>query len=314
MVGPQVSLDNTIGAAYLGVCFAAMYVFLHSTRLPSPLYPLFLNSELTDTGVVNRLFGITNLQTYIYFSRYPNDYLWQRVSVTALYLLDASHLSLTIAVVYHYLITEFGNLAEQVKIVGTFKLQIAVNVGIIVVVQTLYAIRVWRLGRHFHRLLPYGIFVVVFAGCAVGVILAVKTYQTPTFPALSTISWTIYLSFSTSTFIDLVIAAAMCWYLQSSRVKVERFASSAQASGQMSAVSANMGGVPSPTSPTNANGGAGNGEGRVGGGRPRRGTGTSGSSNMTPTGRIIWRLMQYVVASGLATRYARFDYLALYGP
>ncbi|KAG9221495.1 hypothetical protein CCMSSC00406_0009484 [Pleurotus cornucopiae] len=131
--------------------------------------------------------------------------------------LDAFHLALTIQVVYHYLVESFGDFQAQEVIIWSFKLQIVINVVIIILVQSLYAARVWKLGRHYHVLLPWGVIVVVAAGYGVGVLLALQTYRVDSFPELVNIAWTIYLSFATSTFIDLVIAISMCFYLQRSR-------------------------------------------------------------------------------------------------
>ncbi|EEB86601.1 hypothetical protein MPER_16385, partial [Moniliophthora perniciosa FA553] len=58
-------------------------------------------------------------------------------------ILDAFHLSLTIHAVYYYLVKNFGNHAAYPNIIWSLKLQVAVNVIIILIVQSLYAYRVW---------------------------------------------------------------------------------------------------------------------------------------------------------------------------
>jgi hypothetical protein len=181
------TLANTIGAAFLGTVFAAM------------------------------LYGITNLQVYLYFQNYRNDWRVQKYSVALLWVLDTLHLSLTIAAVYHYLIDSFGSQTAIQLVVWTFKLQIAVNVIIIIVIQTLYAVRVWKLGRHYQRIWPVLVAVIVASGYAIGIVLAVKTYNIRTFAEMSRMSWVIYASFSWSTAIDIVIAIAMCFYLMRSK-------------------------------------------------------------------------------------------------
>jgi len=183
----EVTLGNTIGAAFLGCIGAAI------------------------------LYGITNLQVFVYYQKYPNDWRFQRISVGVLWFLDSLHLALTIHAVYHYLIDSFGNLAAEEVIFWSFKLQIAVNVVIVLVVQSLYALRVWRLGSHFSRVWPWVVIVSVAGGYAVGILLAVETYAVNTFAALQEIKWAIYSSFATSTAIDIIIAVAICFYLQRSR-------------------------------------------------------------------------------------------------
>ncbi|KAF9459532.1 hypothetical protein BDZ94DRAFT_1300501 [Collybia nuda] len=186
-MAPPVTLGNTIGAAFLGTVAAAI------------------------------LFGVTNIQVYLYFQNYPQDWRVQKISVFTLWILDIIHLSLTVAAVYHYLIDSFGIPEALGLVIWSFKLQIAVNVIIVVLVQTLYAVRVWKLGRHYQRIWPVIVAIVVASGYAIGIILAVKTYNISTFVELEGMAWVVYASFTSSTVIDVVIATAMCFYLIRSR-------------------------------------------------------------------------------------------------
>ncbi|KAG6835660.1 hypothetical protein H0H93_016036 [Arthromyces matolae] len=135
-------------------------------------------------------------------------------------LLDTSHLVLTISAMYHYLINSFGSLSALQLVFWSFKLGVAANVSdlftvaiarlnyfkmvIIVAVQTLYAVRIWKLGRHYQRTWPILIGVVVASGYAIGIsakfsspcrdalltiyqyilVLAVKSYGVSSFAAL----------------------------------------------------------------------------------------------------------------------------------
>ncbi|PBK81114.1 hypothetical protein ARMGADRAFT_816338 [Armillaria gallica] len=181
------SLGTTIGAAYVGAMLSSL------------------------------LFGITVLQVFIYYRDYPNDWQLYRYSVGILWVLDAFHLSLTMHAVYHYTVDSFGDYAALGNVVWSFKLQILVNVVIIVFVQSLYAVRLWKFGRHFHRLLPWTVIFVVACGFAVGVLLVYKTYTITTFAGLASMDWAIDAAFATSTGIDFFISFAVCYYLHKSR-------------------------------------------------------------------------------------------------
>ncbi|PBK85891.1 hypothetical protein ARMGADRAFT_1087172 [Armillaria gallica] len=115
------SLGMTLGAIYLGSMAAAI------------------------------LFGITNLQTSIYYKEYPGDWCVYRYSVASLWILDALHVALSTHALYHYLITLYGNFLAIYDIVWSFKLQVLFTVSIVMVVQALYTVRLWKLNRNFYK-------------------------------------------------------------------------------------------------------------------------------------------------------------------
>ncbi|KAF8878227.1 hypothetical protein BD779DRAFT_1555181 [Infundibulicybe gibba] len=179
--------DNTLGAAFIGAIGASI------------------------------LFGITNLQVFLYYHSYPEDWRVQKLIVALLWLLDVVHLILTVHAVYHYVVTSFGNPLALLQVVWSLKLQIAVNVIIVLLVQSLYAARVWKLGYQNCQTIPWIVLAIVILGYAVGIILAVKTYQISSFDDLNSMSWAIYASFAMPTIVDFVIAATICYYLQTNR-------------------------------------------------------------------------------------------------
>ncbi|KAK0435711.1 hypothetical protein EV421DRAFT_1908412 [Armillaria borealis] len=216
------SLGTTIGAAYVGAMLSSL------------------------------LFGVTVLQVFIYYREYPNDWQLYHYSVGILWVLDAFHLSLTIHVIYHYTIDSFGDYVALGNVVWSFKLQILVNIVIIIFVQrycvsilasilmtyfvprSLYAVRLWK-WRHFHRFLPCTVIFVIAGGCVVGVLVVYKTfvcrlsrypsdphavadrYCITTFTGLASMDWAIDAAFATSTGIDFFISFAICYYLHKSR-------------------------------------------------------------------------------------------------
>ncbi|KIY71339.1 hypothetical protein CYLTODRAFT_487257 [Cylindrobasidium torrendii FP15055 ss-10] len=195
-------LDATLGAALLGLVFSAF------------------------------LSGIALLQAYIYYRDYSKDWWLYRCSVLVLWLLDAFHLSLTIHAVYHYVVKQYGQFQKLDTVVWSFKAQISVNVVIIIGVQLLYAIRIWKLGQHFYKLLPYIVLACVAVGAAVGIVLAYKSAVIVNFSDLenmkvfreiflrnasviyTTFQWAVDASFALATAIDIMIALSMCYYLQ----------------------------------------------------------------------------------------------------
>ncbi|PBK63008.1 hypothetical protein ARMSODRAFT_1024306 [Armillaria solidipes] len=203
------SLGNTFGALFVGATIAAI------------------------------LFGITNLQTLIYYKRYPNDWSLYRYSVALLWILDTVHLVLSTHALYYYLIDMYGNLLGALigNVIWSMRLQLVLKVWIVVFVQGLYAIRLWKLGRHFHKILPWFVFLAVAASVGNSIVLAsliipnyaplfpsgagifgsYDVYRPPNLVSISAINMSIYTFYSIIITADIIIAVMMCYYLHKSR-------------------------------------------------------------------------------------------------
>ncbi|EAU87880.1 hypothetical protein CC1G_01527 [Coprinopsis cinerea okayama7 len=180
------TLDNTVGAAFLGVVGAGF------------------------------LFGGTTLQLVRYYTSYPNDTRLHKVSVGVLWTLDAFHFALAIHSVYMYAVTGFGNRLGLMKIQWSIQLQVAINVIIIVMVHSLYAHRVWKLSGYHRGVLGYITILVVAGAAGIGIVLAYKVFTVKLYSELDGIAWIITAGLGTSTAIDFFITAAMCYYLRKS--------------------------------------------------------------------------------------------------
>ncbi|PBK87436.1 hypothetical protein ARMGADRAFT_454978 [Armillaria gallica] len=101
------------------------------------------------------LFGITYTQVAKYYKKYPDDWWIFRYSVGILWIFDAFHVVLSIHMIYHYLIDLFGDYDGLYHIVWSFKIQLPTAMVMVVGVQGIYTIRIWKLGRYFHRILPW---------------------------------------------------------------------------------------------------------------------------------------------------------------
>ncbi|KAK0243630.1 hypothetical protein EDD85DRAFT_976359 [Armillaria nabsnona] len=199
------------------------------------------------------LFGIMNVQMLIYYKRYPNDWSLYRHSVTLFWVLETVHIALGTHALYHYLINMDLRGALEADIVSyavrrrnsvnltdhlSFQeLQAASSyqgefwshferflpewlltyVWTIVFVQGLYAIRLWKLGRHFHKIVPWFVFIVVGASVGAGIFLSYDLYVPPNLASIFIINRSIYPFFSIIIVTDLTIAFMMCYYLYKSR-------------------------------------------------------------------------------------------------
>ncbi|PBK63032.1 hypothetical protein ARMSODRAFT_1024327 [Armillaria solidipes] len=178
------SVGETFGACYIGSVIAAI------------------------------LFGISNLQMVIYYQRYPNDWWVYRYSVAVLWVFDTFHVVLSTHALYFYLITDFGNFIGDLESdLWSMKWQLCLNNFLVVFVQWLYAIRIWKLGRHFHKTLPWLVILAVAASTGTNIYATYETSLVPNLLSVSIIAKSVYIFFSTIAAADLIIASMMCYYL-----------------------------------------------------------------------------------------------------
>ncbi|PBK59669.1 hypothetical protein ARMSODRAFT_1027215 [Armillaria solidipes] len=127
-----------------------------------PLIETTFGACYVGTIIAAILFGISNLQVVIYYKRYPNDWWVYRYSVALLWVLDTLHVGLSTHALYFYLITMSGDLIGGLENgLWSMKLQLSLNISLVIYVQWLYVIRLWRLGRFFHKILPSFVFLAV---------------------------------------------------------------------------------------------------------------------------------------------------------
>jgi len=184
------TLGNTIGAAYIGMVASAI------------------------------LFGVANLQTFMFFRMYPREKLYIKIAVVLLLILDGLSLFLNAHAVYHYLVDNFGRYTALLTIVWSVRLQVVVNVVIICSVQTLYAMRMSKfseLGAPYLKWITWLVWSGLACGYGIGIVLIIETYAISNLQEINEIRWAIFMSFGASTIIDFMIAVAMCFYLQQGR-------------------------------------------------------------------------------------------------
>ncbi|KAH9169019.1 hypothetical protein EDB89DRAFT_2231556 [Lactarius sanguifluus] len=179
------------------------------------------------------LFGITALQTWIYYWQYGNrDPKALKIFIAVIFLLDALHTSLCIYSIYWYLILNFGNVEILDHNMWAMNIQVDVNTLVDYMVQLYYARRVYIVGgsiiipiiivifgavcfgKHTCRLLG-GTFMIIFLRIVTGLAFVF------TARAAALKLWSRYTSLVPVTCIglgsgvvaDILIAVSMCWFL-----------------------------------------------------------------------------------------------------
>ncbi|KAH9933899.1 uncharacterized protein B0H18DRAFT_605272 [Fomitopsis serialis] len=212
--------DSTYGAAHLGVCIACI------------------------------LYGVTNLQTFLYFRTFPDDKLWHKVGVFWLWFLDTVHIVLCVYMVYYYVITEFGNEFALLTLNWSIKAQLIVEALVISSAQTLYTIRIWKrnstssltsnesewssivdasipreLGDRGskYRIVPGIVIVALLSGYACSLVFC---YEIPRHSYIADFFgrglWITYYADINAAVVDAVIAGALCYLLARCRTGYTR--------------------------------------------------------------------------------------------
>ncbi|KAG2038663.1 hypothetical protein BDR03DRAFT_999227 [Suillus americanus] len=197
---PDYDIGRTIGALFIGVTIAAVFV--------NDL--LVMQSKL--------FFGLSNVQAFVYFQTHGGiGTTFYKLAVICLWILDALHLALIIHCVYYYLVSNYANVDALTEIVWSFKLQIVVEVFIIYGVHVLYLYRIWIVSQGRSRILPFTVGIIVMLNSGVAIALIWALYQCRMFTDLDKLKWATYITLSTITFADIVIASSLCYLLATSR-------------------------------------------------------------------------------------------------
>ncbi|KAK0474942.1 hypothetical protein IW261DRAFT_536089 [Armillaria novae-zelandiae] len=180
--------------------------------LGTTLGPLYIGATIATI-----LFGLTNTQVAKYYKKYPDDWWIFWYSVGILWTLDALHVALTTHMLYHYLIDSFGDYDELLNVLWSFKLQLLIEMVIVVGVQGIYIIRIWKLGRYFHRILPWIVSLTFLVALGNGIFSVYTAYFVSDFKTLPGVQVSITVISAIPMFSDFVITLSMCYYLHKSK-------------------------------------------------------------------------------------------------
>ncbi|OCH87116.1 hypothetical protein OBBRIDRAFT_796535 [Obba rivulosa] len=169
--------------------------------------------------VTSVLFGITSLQTWIYFRQHHKDPLSLRSLVFLLWILDAVHVGLITCGMYHYLITHFGNVFAAIKPYWSILTMIMVTNISNIIVRGIFAFRLWKLsGGAILVPITIGFLSLYIAGDAF--YFAVRGLSMTSYFAFHQFSWSLYAGFSCEVIADSIITISQCLILQRFRTGI----------------------------------------------------------------------------------------------
>lgn len=168
------------------------------------------------------LYGITTLQTYLYYVYYPSDTNGLKLLVGFIWVLDTLHVSLMCRALYYYLVTSFGNPDNLATGDWSLFTSLGLNLCMAVLVQTYFAFRIYYLTRSSMRWwLTSLLMLLVFAHFAFGLETVILMFIKKEFTALSQITLYAATPFAiTAVLSDVFIAASLCILLHGNRSPV----------------------------------------------------------------------------------------------
>ncbi|KAF8192573.1 hypothetical protein BJ912DRAFT_962409 [Pholiota molesta] len=179
-------VDNTMGAAYIGVVAAAM------------------------------LYGVSFVQAWYYFMKYQQDVWYIKTLVGSIWFFETVHQALISHTVYHYIVTNYNNPSTLDDIVWSILLEVLFNGLIGLLVQGFLTLRVWRLsGNNAPLTAIVGCLVFACFGCSVA--FTAKSMQLHTWVELERLKGLSMAVNLSGAITDVLIAAALFAFLHRSR-------------------------------------------------------------------------------------------------
>jgi len=166
------------------------------------------------------LFGVSTLQTHLYYQKFPNDSIWIQRFVLFIWFVDAMHVVLCTHTMYHYLVTNFNNPPALTTTVWSLALQTDCNGLIGMLVELFFARRVYKLSGNV--ILTLIICILSLVHFTLGVYFTVMSLIFQEFSRLPSLIWVTCLGLGSAAVADLLIAGSMVFFLKRARTGIPR--------------------------------------------------------------------------------------------
>ncbi|KAK0495765.1 hypothetical protein EDD18DRAFT_1354264 [Armillaria luteobubalina] len=215
---------------------------MDSTPAPIPLLGVTLGAPLFGIILSAILFGILILQSLWYFKKFPDDWWPYRLAVRIahvfvlpvelemyleqvafIFVLDTLELAVSTHALYFLLIETriVGNLLalDQIHVIWSCKLRAVFGTSVKVMVQAIYALRLWKVRQHLYlsRVVPCFLAFMMVCDVGAGIYLIYGLYSVSMFSDFPAIKNEMIAVISTSTAVDFSILIIMCHYLNRGR-------------------------------------------------------------------------------------------------
>ncbi|KAI0760876.1 hypothetical protein BD413DRAFT_253167 [Trametes elegans] len=188
------------------------------TSMTNPAEPV-IGALLIELCFAFILYGLTTLQTFIYFQKYPNDTCTLKYLVGAVWLLESAHTGFCMQFLYAYFVAGFGNYAYLRHVNWGVGATAACSVGVALCVQGYYTWRIWIVsGNNKVWTAAIGAFAMIRIGLGIGSFA--QSYIYPQWILLRNAK-SAYATFSgglgAAALVDMLVAVGLSLYLTRNR-------------------------------------------------------------------------------------------------
>ncbi|KDR84511.1 hypothetical protein GALMADRAFT_716220 [Galerina marginata CBS 339.88] len=179
-----------------------------------------LGAALLGTFTASILYGVTSVQTFLYFHDSRNDGRFLKSLVLFLWILDTIHLGFTYHGLYFYLVTNFGNFAVLLSPTWSILAQVYITTISDLIVRGVFSRRVSLLcgpRRMLAFFLPVFIMTLSLLVFACGCAFASRAFILGTYAKMNEAASMLYTSLGAAAVADTVIAVSLCSLLIQSR-------------------------------------------------------------------------------------------------
>ncbi|KAL7281971.1 hypothetical protein ACG7TL_003438 [Trametes sanguinea] len=179
----------------------------------------FFGGMLIEIFIACILYGITTLQSFIYFQKYQNDTPSLKLMVAAIWILETAHTAFCMQVVYSYLVSNFGEFEYFLNINWGVGVTVITEVVISTLVQAFYVRRVWIMSNKAKFLTA---FIAAITVCRIGfgigsTILSYQFGDWVSFRAHKSSLATVSGGLGAAALVDVLVALTLSFYLTRGR-------------------------------------------------------------------------------------------------
>jgi len=166
------------------------------------------------------LFGVSTLQTHLYYQKFPNDSFWIKRLVLLIWFVDAMHVVLCTHTIYHYLVSNFNNPPALSTTIWSLALQTDCNGLVGMLVELFFARRVYKLSGNV--ILTMIICILSLIHFSLGVYFTAMSMILQDFSSFPSLTWVTCFGLGSAAVADLLIAGSMVFFLKRARTGIPR--------------------------------------------------------------------------------------------